>query len=290
MENWLEGKVSPPIEWEEEEGGSNLGSATHLKRTIPRHTNAPTSWIITLLIQCFPLQREGKMVKYGKVHAPPSKAQLPFAKLTIPERKGWGRKREWVAEREARDGSFDPTFPCYFCPQIPPHWLTALQCWPYIFVEGCVSRNLNHETYDHVFLANREHSSSAHHSVDCSNMVDYEAEREKSSSQKSQLTRWIARDSTTMPNGDTWPREKEEIQKLRGGRQGGDVHVLLSKSIIIMISYLNSKILHSFLQNLTSFFFYCIFYAYEKNWTYECGGKGDRACEERSVKTKVASA
>ena len=117
-------------------------------------------------------------------------------------------------------------------------------------------------------------------------MVDYEAEREKSSSQKSQLTRWIARDSTTMPNGDTWPREKEEIQKLRGGRQGGDVHVLLSKSIIIMISYLNSKILHSFLQNLTSFFFYCIFYAYEKNWTYECGG---RATEHAKIDSGRAS-
>ena len=29
-ENWLEGKVSP------RDDGSNLGSATHLKRTIPR--------------------------------------------------------------------------------------------------------------------------------------------------------------------------------------------------------------------------------------------------------------
>ena len=31
------------------------------------------------------------MVKYGKVHKPPSRAQLPFAKLTIPEREGWGK-------------------------------------------------------------------------------------------------------------------------------------------------------------------------------------------------------
>ena len=56
------------------------------------------------------------------------------------------RKREW-------DGSFDPTFPCYFCPQIPPHWLTALQCWPKNVVEGCVSRICNHAIYDHFFLA-----------------------------------------------------------------------------------------------------------------------------------------
>ena len=62
-------------------------------------------------------QRRGERPPPSFRGAHPSRAQLPFAKLTIPEKDVWLSEEKGVA----RDGSFDPTFPLLFLSADPPH-------------------------------------------------------------------------------------------------------------------------------------------------------------------------